>query len=93
MRKKLKLWWVVATHKRGTVRMEECNKLGMTDFMEWHTAARVFTYLSDARGWISMLKRNNDVPEGIKLRVLSNEAWEFVGDMYYNGRRFEQGQL
>lgn len=90
MSKKVNWWWIVATHKRGTVSMEECKELGMHDFLDWHIAAKVFTSLSDARSRIRMLKRNNAIPEGIQLRVLSDEAWMFVKYMYFKGKWYGQ---
>lgn len=93
MRKRVKWWWVVATHERGYLKKEECKELGMDDFLEWRAAAKLFTSLIDARSWVRMLKRNNTITEGIQLRVLSDEAWLFALWMYFKGRNYSKQQL
>lgn len=88
MSKKINWWWVVATHESKRVCREELNALGMRDYTDWHTAARVFTSKCEARAWINKLKRLNSVPEGIELRVLSDEEWEFTIIMYHRGKKY-----
>lgn len=88
MSTRLNWWWVVATHNRGTVRMEECKKLGMSEFADSHTAATVFTSRKAANEWIRTLKRKNRIPEGIQLRVLSDKAWIFAEAMYFQGKKY-----
>jgi len=86
MSKNLNFWRVVATHERGQVRADECDALGMIPFLHRHIAARVFTSKWMAQTVLNEMKRRNIVPEGIKLCILSEEAWELVKDMYYKGK-------
>lgn len=88
MSKQINWWWVVATHERGNVREAECDALGMIDFLNSQTAARVFTSRWMAEAWITNRKRLNAIPEGIKLRIVSDEAWGLVKDMYYRGKNY-----
>lgn len=88
MSKQIDWWWVVATHERGRVCREELNALGMREYTDWHTAARIFGSKRVAKAWIDKLKRLNSVPEGIELRALSDEAWEFTIIMYHTGKEY-----
>lgn len=88
MSKRLNWWWVVATHERGTVRKAEYDALGMIDFLNSQTAARVFTSKRMAEAWLTNRKRLNGIPEGIELQIVSDEAWGLVKDMYYRGKNY-----
>lgn len=93
MRKKVNWWWVVATHERGTVRADECDALGMIDFHNRHIAARVFTSKWMGQMQINEMKRRHIVPEGIKLHIISDEAWHLMNDMYLRGKLYGEALL
>jgi len=86
MSKNVNWWWVVATHERGNVRADECDALGLIEFLNSHIAAGVFTSKWMAQTQVNEMKRRNIVPEGIKLCIISDEAWDLVMDMYCNGK-------
>ena len=88
MSTRLNWWWVVATHERGNVRTNECDALGMIDFLNRHIAARVFTSRWMAHIQVMDMVRKNVVPEGIKLHILNDEAWKLVKDMYFQGKNY-----
>lgn len=90
MSKNVNWWWVVATHERGIVRADECDALGMTEFFNWHIAARVFTSKWMGQAQINEWKHRHIVPEGIKLHIISDEAWNLIKDMYFRGKRDEK---
>lgn len=86
MRKKVNWWWVVATHERGTVSRREAVALGMVRCIDYSAASNVFRSKRIAEAWLKEVQQKELVPEGIKLRILSNEAWYFARDMYYRGK-------
>lgn len=88
MSKKINWWWVVATHDDGKVCREELNALGMREYTDWNTAARVFASKRIAEAWIRRVKLLDLVPEGIELQALSDEAWEFTIIMYHRGKQY-----
>lgn len=86
MSKNVNWWWVVATRVCKNVTKEECDALGMNDFLEFCMAARVFTSKRQADEWINKRKRLNGIPNEIELRIVSDEAWKLILDMYIRGK-------
>ena len=93
MSEKIEWWWVVATHEERTVCREVLKALGMRDYLDWHAAARIFATKRIAEAWIRKVKLLDLVPEGIELRALSDEAWEFTIIMYHEGKEYGLAQL
>lgn len=88
MSKGLNWWWVVATHERGNISTDERDALRMVEFLNWHMAARVFTSKWMAQVQVKEMERRNQIPVGIKLHILNDEAWELVKYSYFKGKNY-----
>lgn len=83
MSKKKKMWVVVATHKRGAVRPIEANQMRMGVVMDWRFASSTFTSKQDAMDFVRGLRRDNLIPKGVELWIVSNDAWDLIVYAYY----------
>ena len=88
MSKRINWWWVVATHERGNIREDERDALGMIDFLNYHAAARAFISKRSAKAWVNTYKQLNDIPEGIKMQIVSDEAWKLIINIYFYGKNY-----
>lgn len=85
MRKKLKWWWVVAIHKRGTVNLDEAASMDLTLFMNETFAATVFSSREKAVEFKNDLQQDSLIPEGIKLSIVSDADWYLIMYAYFRG--------
>lgn len=70
--------------------MYECYELGMIDFMNQSVAARVFTSKRSAEVWVMGKRKSDMVPDGIELRIISDEAWDFARITYFKSKYREE---
>lgn len=85
MSKKVNWWWVVATHKRGTVNLDEAESMNLKLFMNEVFAANVFPSREQAVEFKNDLKQDSLIPEGIKLSIVSDANWYLIMYAYLRG--------
>ena len=85
MSKKVNWWWVVATHKRGTVNLDEAESMDLTLFMNEVFAATVFASREQAVEFKNDLQQDSLIPEGIKLSIVSDANWHLIMYAYFRG--------